>query len=159
MEGSHRIRLGDLPHQHPRLSRRTLDAQSAVRIAQELSRLRIHAHQSRRKEECQSDWNETNCPLGVVEVQQITVGLGSTVELADVRKIEAATELGPDSRTESVPDRDAHVMRRVGRSGWLREEVAADFADVLNDLQSGEIWKSKSAVLVTLKECQLTVTL
>ena len=73
-------------------------------------------------------------PHLAVEVAQAAVALRGPVELGHLGDVEAATEVSPDALPEAIAERHAHPVLALRLPGWLVQEVAAQFADVLHDL-------------------------
>lgn len=73
-------------------------------------------------------------PHLAVEVAQAAVALRGPVKLGHLGNVEAATKVGPDGLPEAVAEGHAHPVPVFRLPGWLVQEVAAEFADVLHDL-------------------------
>lgn len=71
----------------------------------------------------------------VVEVAQAAVALGGSVELSDLRDVEAVHELLPDGLPQAVAQRHAHPVLPLRVPHRLVQQVPADLADVLHDLE------------------------
>lgn len=74
-------------------------------------------------------------PHLVAKVAQAAVALGGSVELCDLRDVEACHELLPDGLAEAVAQRHAHAVPALGVANRLVQEVPADLADVLHNLE------------------------
>lgn len=74
-------------------------------------------------------------PHRPVQVGDAAVTLGGPVELADLGDAEAAAELLPDGGSQAVAHRQPHAVPAFGLTHRLRQEVPADFPDILNNLE------------------------
>lgn len=71
----------------------------------------------------------------VIEVAQATVALGGAVELCDLWDVEAGGEFLPDGLTKAVTEGHADLVFVLRGLLWLIQQIAADLANVLNDLR------------------------
>lgn len=71
----------------------------------------------------------------VAEVAQAAVALGGSVELCDLRDPEAVHELLPDGLTQTVAQSHAHPVLSLRVANRLVQQVSADLANVLHDLE------------------------
>ena len=73
-----------------------------------------------------------------IHVGNAAVTLRRPVELADLRHPEALGEGLPHTRPQPIPHGQPHFVALFWRPLRLRQEVAADFPDILHHLQKGE---------------------
>lgn len=71
----------------------------------------------------------------VAKVAQTAVALGRSVELCDLRDVEAPHKLLPYRLAQAVAERHAHAVLPLGVSNGLVQQVPADLADVLHNLE------------------------
>lgn len=71
----------------------------------------------------------------VVKVAQTAVALGCSVELCDLRDVEARHKLLPYRLAQAVAERHAHAVSSLGVSNGLVQKVPTDLTDVLNNLE------------------------
>ena len=77
------------------------------------------------------------CSHLVIEVAQAAVALCSSVELCNLRDIEAVHELLPYGLTKAVAQCHAHLMLLLCVPNWLVQQVSADLSNVLHNLEYG----------------------
>lgn len=103
-------------------------------------------------------WSELNLFLPshlVVKVPQAAVALCCSVELCDQRDIEAVHELLPYGLAQAVAECHAHLMLFLHVPDRLVQQVAADFTNVLHNLEeSGSKWDGEKTSLVTRRNTE-----
>lgn len=82
----------------------------------------------------------------VIKVAQAAVALCCSVELCNLRDIEAVHELLPYGLTEAVAKCHAHSVLLLCVADWLVQQVSADLTDVLHNL--GDSGKKKQKGLI-----------
>ena len=75
-----------------------------------------------------------HAPYLVIEVAHAAVALCGSVELCDLRDVEAVHELLPYVLAEAVPQRHAHPMSLLWVPHRLVQQVSADLTNVLHNL-------------------------
>ena len=99
--------------------------------------LLVHADQGDGIDEGQEDGGEAHAAGLGVDVEDVRVSLGGSVELSDEPDSEPVLELLPDARPQPVAPHDLNIVAPVlGRLGsW--QQIPADLAYIL-----GSLWKT-----------------
>lgn len=87
-----------------------------------------------------------------VHVGDAAVTLGGSVELADLFNAEALGEGLPHAGAESVTHSQAHAVPALWRPHRLRQQVAADLADVLHHLEERKNIKQCERLYIRLQQ-------
>lgn len=71
-----------------------------------------------------------------IHVGNAAVALSCSIELADLLHPKTLCEGFPHTGAQPIPDCQTNFVALLGWPDWLRQEVAADFADILHHLQA-----------------------
>ena len=122
----------DLPNELPVLPRSAGHTEPGVRP--ERLPLLVHPDERHRVDERQEDGGEAHTPGLAVDVEDVGVPLGGSVELPDELDAEPVCELLPDVRPQPVAPHDLHIVTPVLRGLRGGEQVATDLPDILSSL-------------------------
>ena len=96
--------------------------------------LLVHPDERHRVDEGQEDGGEAHTARLAVDVEDVGVALGGSVELPDELDAEPVGELLPDVGSEPVAPHDLHIVTPVLRRLRGGQEVAADLPNILSSL-------------------------